>query len=98
MRDFLLYGIIRLALWAVLWWLLTVAGIGVIMAGILAAIIAMLLSFLFLSRIRNAAVMRWKDADERRRAKQSTVTDEDAAEEDALLGDDGDDDVTDTGR
>ena len=40
MRDMVLYGVLRLALWAVIWWLLTVAGMGVILAGVLAALIA----------------------------------------------------------
>jgi hypothetical protein len=39
MRQFLLYAVIRLGLWALLWWLLTVAGMGVMLAGVLAALI-----------------------------------------------------------
>lgn len=94
MRDMVLYGFIRIALWAVLWWLLTVAGVGVMIAGVLAALIAMLLSFLFLNRIRDAAAMRWKEADDRRRERKGPVVDEDAAEEDALLDDDEADSLT----
>ena len=68
MRDMVLYGVLRLALWAVIWWLLTVAGMGVILAGVLAALIAMLISILALNRLRDSAAMRWKEADDRRRS------------------------------
>lgn len=85
MRDLLLYGFLRLALWAVIWWLLTVAGMGVIVAGVLAALIAMLISILALNRLRDSAAMRWKEADDRRRERKGPDVDEDASEEDALL-------------
>lgn len=85
MRDMVLYGILRLALWAVIWWLLTVAGMGVILAGVLAALIAMLISILALNRLRDSAAMRWKEADDRRRERKGPDVDEDASEEDALL-------------
>src|SRR5690625_5962446 len=70
MRDMVLYGVLRLALWAVIWWLLTVAGMGVILAGVLAALIAMLISILALNRLRDSAAMRWKEADDRRRERK----------------------------
>lgn len=88
MRDMVLYGVLRLALWAVIWWLLTVAGMGVILAGVLAALIAMLISILALNRLRDSAAMRWKEADDRRRERKGQRLDEDAAEEDALLDED----------
>lgn len=87
MRDMVLYSILRLALWAVIWWLLTVAGMGVILAGVLAALIAMLISILALNRLRDSAAMRWKEADDRRRERKGPEVDEDASEEDALLDD-----------
>src|SRR5690625_4653629 len=90
MRDMVLYGVLRLALWAVIWWLLTVAGMGVILAGVLAALIAMLISILALNRLRDSAAMRWKEADDRRRERKGQRLDEDAAEEDALLDEDED--------
>ena len=93
MRDMVLYGVLRLALWAVIWWLLTVAGMGVILAGVLAALIAMLISILALNRLRDGAAMRWKEADDRRRERKGPQVDEDAAEEDALI--DGEDALTD---
>ena len=90
MRDMVLYGFLRLALWAVIWWLLTVAGMGVILAGVLAALIAMLISILALNRLRDSAAMRWKEADDRRRERKGPDVDEDASEEDALLDGNGD--------
>jgi hypothetical protein len=88
MRQFLLYAVIRLGLWALLWWLLTVAGMGVMLAGVLAALIAMLISILFLDRLRDGAAMRWKDAHERRVERRGEVHDEDAEYEDGLFADD----------
>lgn len=88
MRQFLLYAVLRLGLWIALWWLLTLVGVGVMLAGVLAALIAMLLSILFLDRMRDAAAMRWKAADERRREKRGEQVDEDAEYEDGLFADD----------
>lgn len=87
MRSFLLYAVIRLGLWAVVWWLLVQVGVGVMLAGVLAALIAMLLSIVFLDRLRDAAAQRWKAADERRAARRTDVVDEDAEYEDHLLDD-----------
>lgn len=89
MRDMVLYGVLRLALWAVIWWLLTVAGMGVVLAGVMAALIAMLISILALNRLRDGAAMRWKEFDDRRRERKGPALDEDAAEEDALIDEDG---------
>ncbi|OFT50246.1 hypothetical protein HMPREF3159_12250 [Brachybacterium sp. HMSC06H03] len=87
MRQFLLYAVIRLGLWIALWWVLTVAGVGVMLAGVLAALIAMLISILFLDRLRDAAAMRWKAAHERRVEKRGETVDEDAVYEDGLFAD-----------
>lgn len=87
MRSFLLYAVIRLALWAVVWWLLVQVGVGVMLAGVLAALIAMLLSIVFLDRLRDAAAQRWKAADERRAERRADKVDEDAEYEDHLLDD-----------
>ena len=70
MRPFLLYAVIRLGLWVLIWWLLTLMGVGLMLAGVLAALLAMLISILFLDRLRDAAAMRWKAADERRKTRQ----------------------------
>lgn len=85
MRDVIVFGLIRLALWAVLWWILALAGVGTILAGLLAVLIAMMLSFLFLNRQRDAAAMSWKEADDRRRERKGARRDEDAEAEDALI-------------
>ncbi|MGO1258297.1 MAG: DUF4229 domain-containing protein [Brachybacterium sp.] len=85
MRQFLLYAVIRLGLWALIWWLLTLLDVGVMLAGVLAALIAMLLSILFLERLRDGAAMRWKGAHERRVERRGVQVDEDAEYEDSLL-------------
>lgn len=85
MRHFLLYAVIRLGLWVLIWWLLTLLDVGLMLAGVLAALIAMLISILFLDRLRNAAAMRWKAADERRAQRREQDIDEDAEFEDSLL-------------
>ncbi|MDN5820000.1 MAG: DUF4229 domain-containing protein [Brachybacterium sp.] len=87
MRPFLFYAVVRLGLWVLLWWVLTLFGLGVLLAGVLAALISMLLSILFLDRLRDAAALRWKAADERRAERRSADVDEDAEYEDTLLDD-----------
>lgn len=87
MRDFLLYAVIRLGLWALIWWVLTLVDVGVMLAGVLAAFLAMLISILFLDRLRQGAAMRWKAADERRAQRRGADVDEDAEYEDSLLDD-----------
>lgn len=88
MRAFLLYAVLRLGLWAAIWWLLTLLDVGVLLAAVLAALIAMLISILLLDRLRNRAAMRWKDAHERRAERRGQPADEDADYEDLVLGDD----------
>ena len=85
MRQFLLYAVIRLGLWVLIWWLLTLLDVGLMLAGVLAAFLAMLISILFLDKLRGAAAMRWKDANERRAQRREEETDEDAEFEDSLL-------------
>lgn len=87
MRQILLFSVIRLALWLGLWWILFKVGVGIMLAGVLAAFVAMLLSILFLRRPRAAAAEQWKAADDRRRARRGEKRDVDADEEDALLDD-----------
>ncbi|HEX7352379.1 DUF4229 domain-containing protein [Brachybacterium sp.] len=87
MRDFLLYAVIRLGLWALIWWVLTLVDVGVMLAGVLAALLAMLISILFLDRLRQGAALRWKAADERRAQRRGADVDEDAEYEDTLLDD-----------
>ena len=85
MRQFLLYAVIRLGLWVLIWWLLTLLDVGLMLAGVLAAFLAMLISILFLDKLRGAAAMRWKDANERRAQRREEEIDEDAEFEDSLL-------------
>lgn len=85
MRPFLFYAVIRLGLWLLLWWILALAGLGVVLAGVLAALLSMLVSILFLDRLRDAAAQRWKAADDRRAARHADDVDEDAEYEDAVL-------------
>lgn len=85
MRDVLVFSVIRLALFGALWWVLTQVGIGFYLAGLIAALLAMLISILFLGRPRERAVERWQAADERRRKRRPARRDEDAAEEDELV-------------
>jgi hypothetical protein len=89
MRPFLVYAVLRLALWVVIWWLLTLLDVGVLLAAVLAALLAMLISILFLDRLRDRAAMRWKDAHERRVERRGQVADEDADYEDLVLDDEG---------
>lgn len=85
MREMVVYAVLRLALFGAVWWLLTLLDIGVMLAGVLAALLSMLVSILVLNKVRDRAAMRWKDADDRRRAKRGPMVDEDAEHEDALL-------------
>lgn len=91
MREFAVYALMRLALWVVIWWLLTLAGVGLLLAGVLAAFLAMLVSILLLDRQRDAAAQRWRAADERRRARRGPARDTDADDENALVDADSED-------
>ncbi|GAB2534787.1 DUF4229 domain-containing protein [Brachybacterium huguangmaarense] len=88
MRDVLLYSLLRLVLIGGLWWLLdTVTPYGFYLSGLMAILIATLLSIVLLRRPRDAAAKRWQASDERRRATRVPRRDEDADEEDELLED-----------
>ncbi|HIY23122.1 MAG TPA: DUF4229 domain-containing protein [Candidatus Brachybacterium merdigallinarum] len=79
------YAVLRILMWLVLWYLLVLAGLGVYIAGVLAVLIAMMLSFLLLGRTRRRAAEGLQEVDERRRARRGPEVDEDAESEDALL-------------
>ncbi len=86
MRDVLVYSLLRLAILAGVWWLLyALTPFGFYLSGILAALIALLVSILVLRRPRSQAAERWQRADERRRARRGEKRDEDADEEDAVV-------------
>lgn len=89
MRDFLVYTVLRLGLLALLWWVLYEVGVGFYLAGLLAVLIAFLVSAVVLRRPRDRAAGRLQEADERRRARKGPVRDVDADEEDSLLDGDG---------
>lgn len=90
------YAVLRILMWLVLWYLLVLAGLGVYIAGVLAVLIAMMLSFLLLGRTRRRAAEGLQEVDERRRARRGPEVDEDAESEDALLDASDADDGTDT--
>lgn len=85
MRNVLGYALIRIVLWLVIWYLLTLVGVGVITAGLLAVLIAMMISFLLLGGRRQRAAEGLQSVDERRRERRGPVVDQDAADEDALI-------------
>lgn len=85
MRDLLLYSLLRVVILLALWWVLMQLGFGMLLGGVLAVLIAMMLSFLLLDRPRRRAALRLQEADEARRARRDPVRDEDADEEDSLL-------------
>lgn len=82
MRDLLVYSLLRIALFAVVWWLLTLAGLGVFLAGMLAALVAMLASILLLKGPRQRAAERWQAADEQRRSRRAERASRRSADED----------------
>lgn len=88
MRDVLLYSVLRLAIFGAIWWLLIRLGMGFTIAGLVAALIALLVSILVLRHPRQAAAERWRSADQQRREKRHARggdIDQDAADEDDLL-------------
>lgn len=85
MRDVLVYSVLRLVLFGALWWVFAHVGLNVYLAGLVAALVAMLVSILFLGRPRDRAATRWQQADERRRARRSEPRDVDADTEDAVV-------------
>ena len=88
MRSFLLYSLARIALFVLVFWLLLFTEIHWMFAGILAAVIAMLISILALGRLRQAAATDVQQGVRRRvergRLKKSDA-EHDAEEEDAII-------------
>lgn len=88
MRSFLAYSVIRLGIFGVVWALLSLTGIYWLHTGIMAAVIAMLISILFLGRQRQAVAVELQERTSKRREKRLSAKTEaeiDAEEEDALI-------------
>lgn len=85
MRDLLVFSLLRLGIFALLWWVLTLVGLHYLLAAAVAALVAMLISILFLGHARDRAAMRWKDADDRRHERRGERRDVDADAEDAFV-------------
>lgn len=88
MRSILLYTVLRLGLFFGIWALLSLTGIHWMFTGILAAVIAMLISVLALSRIRQSVALRLEKTVARtaeKSAEKTSDTDLDAEEEDAII-------------
>ncbi|CAM3934843.1 MULTISPECIES: DUF4229 domain-containing protein [Helcobacillus] len=95
MRSILLFSLLRLAVFAVAWFLLAVLMPSVpwIWTGILAAVIAMLVSILLLGKQRQQVTEemqrrgaeRRAKAEKKRAAGRRSVADEDAEAEDAVM-------------
>lgn len=91
MRSYFLYSLIRLALFAAVWALLFVLlpkSIPWIYSGILAAVVAMLISILLLGKPRQAVAseLQGKVQDMQAKRQQTrTLAEQDADAEDALL-------------
>ncbi len=96
MRSFLIYSAARLAIFGAVWWLLSFTGIHWMYSGILAAVVAMLISVLFLGKLRQALAInvqgRMRDrADKRRKRKTSSDLDAEAEDRDIDGADSTDD-------
>ncbi|ANP27031.1 hypothetical protein DAD186_04760 [Dermabacter vaginalis] len=90
MRNYVLYSIIRLALFAGVWALLyfLMPGVHWFFTGILAAVIAMLISILALGELRQGVAANLEHSVEARRDKRRDLKTEaelDAEAEDSLL-------------
>lgn len=88
MRSILLYSAVRLALFALIWWLLSFTGIHWMFTGILAAVIAMLLSVLLLGRLRQSLALDMQEKIRTRNEKHrghKSEADLDAEDEDREL-------------
>ena len=96
MRSFLIYAAARLTIFGAVWWLLSFTGIHWMYSGILAAVVAMLISVLFLGKLRQALAInvqgRMRDrADKRRKRKTPSDLDAEAEERDIAEADSTDD-------
>ena len=90
MRNYVLYSIIRLALFAGVWALLyfLMPGVHWLFTGILAAVIAMLISILALGKLRQGVAVNLEHSVDARRDKRRDLKTEaelDAEAEDSLL-------------
>lgn len=82
MRIFF-YGLVRVALFFVLWWVGLQLGLGMVMATLAAAILTFAVSYLFLGRLRRGATQDLSSAWEGRPGRRGRTETADAEAEDA---------------
>ena len=82
MRIFF-YGLVRVALFFVLWWVGLQLGLGMVMATLAAAILTFAVSYLFLGRLRRGATQDLSAAWEGRPGRRGRTEAADAEAEDA---------------
>ena len=79
----LYYGMLRVALFFVLWWVGLQLGLGMVMATLAAAILTFAVSYLFLGRLRRGATQDLSAAWEGRPGRRGRTEAADAEAEDA---------------
>ena len=79
----LYYGLLRVALFFVLWWVGLQLGLGMVMATLAAAILTFAVSYLFLGRLRTGATEDLSAAWEGRPGRRGRTETADADAEDA---------------
>ena len=79
----LYYGLLRVALFFVLWWVGPQLGLGMVMATLAAAILTFAVSYLFLGRLRRGATQDLSAAWEGRPGRRGRTEAADAEAEDA---------------
>ncbi|GAA3783206.1 DUF4229 domain-containing protein [Micrococcus endophyticus] len=79
----LYYGLLRVALFFVLWWVGLQLGLGMVMATLAAAILTFAVSYLFLGRLRRGASQDLSAAWEGRPGRRGRTEAADAEAEDA---------------
>jgi len=79
----LYYGLLRVALFFVLWWVGLQLGLGMVMATLAAAILTFAVSYLFLGRLRRGATQDLSAAWEGRPGRRGRTEAADAEAEDA---------------
>lgn len=88
MRSFLIYSVVRLAIFAAVWFMLSFTGIHWMFTGVLAAVVAMLISVLFLGKLRQRLAIdvqgRVQDRAKKRQGRKSEY-DLDADAEDSVI-------------
>ena len=77
------YGLLRVALFFVLWWVGLQLGLGMVMATLAAAILTFAVSYLFLGRLRRGATQDLSAAWEGRPGRRGRTEAADAEAEDA---------------